>query len=67
MRDLGYNSVRLILEYVVWEKEHHIFLKNFERYILNRRDNEVDKNKTIKNISIISKNNGYALLIYGIS
>lgn len=33
MRDLGYNSVRLILEYVVWEKEHHIFLKNFERYI----------------------------------
>ena len=33
MRELGYNSVRLILEYVVWEKEHDVFLKNFERYI----------------------------------
>ena len=33
MRDLGFNSVRLILEYVVWEKEHDEFLKRFERYI----------------------------------
>lgn len=33
MRELGYNSVRLILEYVVWEKEHDSFLTRFERYI----------------------------------
>ena len=33
MQSLGYNAVRLILEYVVWEKEHDTFLKNFERYI----------------------------------
>jgi hypothetical protein len=33
MRELGFNSVRIILEYVVWEKEHDIFLANFERYI----------------------------------
>lgn len=33
MRELGFNSVRLILEYVVWEKEHDSFLVNFERYI----------------------------------
>ena len=33
MRELGFNSVRLILEYVVWEKEHDSFLERFERYI----------------------------------
>ena len=33
MRELGFNSVRIILEYVVWEKEHDAFLSNFERYI----------------------------------
>ena len=33
MRELGYNSVRLILEYVVWQKEHDSFLVRFERYI----------------------------------
>ena len=33
MRELGFNSVRLILEYVVWEKEHDSFLTRFERYI----------------------------------
>ena len=41
--------------------------KNFERYILNRLDVETNKEKVIKNISIISKSNGYALLIYGIA
>ena len=33
MSQLGFNSVRLILEFVVWQKEHSLFLKNFERYI----------------------------------
>ena len=33
MQKLGFNSVRLILEYVVWKEEHDTFLKNFERYI----------------------------------
>ena len=33
MQELGYNSVRLIPEYVVWEKEHDAFLVNFERYV----------------------------------
>ena len=33
MQKLGFNSVRLILEYVVWKEEHDLFLKNFERYI----------------------------------
>ena len=33
MQELGFNSVRLILEYVVWKEEHDLFLKNFERYI----------------------------------
>ena len=31
MQELGFNSVRLILEYVVWEKEHNEFLKRFEK------------------------------------
>ena len=30
MKELGYNSVRIILEFVVWEKEHDVFLQNFE-------------------------------------
>ena len=33
MKELGFNSVRLILEYAVWEKEHDSFLERFERYI----------------------------------
>ena len=33
MKELGYNSVRLILEYVVWKEEHDSFLERFERYI----------------------------------
>lgn len=33
MKELGFNSVRLILEYVVWQKEHDSFLERFERYI----------------------------------
>ncbi len=33
MSELGYNSVRLILEYVVWEKEHDVFLNDFDKYL----------------------------------
>ncbi len=33
MRDTGFNTVRLILEYVVWKEEHDGFLCRFERYI----------------------------------
>jgi hypothetical protein len=33
MRDLGFNSVRVILEFVVWQKEHDSFLARFERYL----------------------------------
>ena len=33
MKELGFNSVRLIIEYVVWEKEHDGFLERFEKYL----------------------------------
>ncbi len=33
MRDTGFNTVRLIVEYVVWKEEHDGFLERFERYI----------------------------------
>ena len=33
MQELGFNSVRIILEYVVWKEEHDSFLERFERYI----------------------------------
>lgn len=33
MKELGFNSVRLILEYVVWKEEHDSFLERFDRYI----------------------------------
>lgn len=41
--------------------------KNFERYIINKRDIAVSNDKVIKNITISSENNGYTLLIYGIT
>ncbi len=41
--------------------------KNFERYVLNHQFFDVDEAKKIEKISFISKNNGYALLIYGIA
>ena len=33
MQALGYNSVRLILEFVVWDEEHDSFMERFERYV----------------------------------
>ena len=33
MQELGFNSVRLILEYVVWKEEHDGFLARFDRYL----------------------------------
>ena len=33
LRETGFNSVRLIPEYVVWKEEHDGFLERFERYI----------------------------------
>jgi len=33
MQQTGFNSVRLILEYVVWKEEHVSFMERFERYI----------------------------------
>ncbi len=33
MRDTGFNTVRLIPEYVVWKEEHDFFLQHFERYL----------------------------------
>ncbi|MBQ2614195.1 MAG: hypothetical protein IJB80_02555 [Clostridia bacterium] len=41
--------------------------KNFESYILNESVLRFDKIKQMKSISLISKNNGYALLLYGIA
>lgn len=33
MQQTGYNTVRLIIEYVVWKEEHDGFMERFERYI----------------------------------
>lgn len=33
MQKTGYNTVRLILEYVVWKEEHDSFMERFERYL----------------------------------
>lgn len=41
--------------------------KNFERYVLNYQSFQTNGNKKIEKITFASKNNGYALLIYGIS
>ncbi len=40
--------------------------KNFERYIINRLPILINKSSKIKSLTFASKNNGYALLIYGI-
>ncbi len=31
--DLGFNSVRLILQFEVWDREHDVFMRNFDRYL----------------------------------
>ena len=33
MQKTGYNTVRLILEYVVWKEEHDGFMERFDRYL----------------------------------
>ncbi len=33
MAETGLNSVRLIIEFIVWEQEHDSFMERFERYI----------------------------------
>lgn len=33
MAKLGYNSIRIVPEFIVWEKEHDGFMERFERYI----------------------------------
>ena len=33
MRETGFNTVHLIIEYVVWKEEHDGFMERFERYI----------------------------------
>ena len=33
MRETGFNTIRVILEYVVWRDEHDGFMERFERYI----------------------------------
>lgn len=33
MAELGYNSIRIIPEFFVWDKEHDGFMERFERYI----------------------------------
>lgn len=33
MAELGYNSIRIIPEFIVWKKEHDGFTERFERYI----------------------------------
>ena len=33
MQTIGYNSIRVILEFIVWEQQHDGFLKRFERVV----------------------------------
>lgn len=33
MQETGFNTVRLILEYVVWKEEHDGFMQRFDRYL----------------------------------
>ena len=41
--------------------------KNFEWYVLNKLVIQTDSDKIIENIKIKSMNNGYELLLYGMS
>ena len=33
MQETGFNTVRLIIEYVVWKEEHDGFMERFDRYL----------------------------------
>lgn len=41
--------------------------KNFERYVINKQDFKTNPKKTINSITLVSQNNGYSLLVYGIT
>lgn len=41
MRETGYNSIRIIPEFTVWEKEHDGFLERFENYIALAAENGI--------------------------
>ena len=33
MEELGFNTIRIIIEFLVWDKEHNGFMDRFERYL----------------------------------
>ena len=33
MESMGYNSIRVILEFIVWDEEHDSFMERFDRYL----------------------------------
>lgn len=33
MQTIGFNSIRVILEFIVWDQEHDTFMANFERFL----------------------------------
>jgi len=33
MKEIGFNSIRVILEFIVWDQEHDVFMTNFERFL----------------------------------
>lgn len=41
MAELGYNSIRIIPEFIVWEKEHDGFMERFERCITLAAQNNI--------------------------
>lgn len=43
MKEMGYNSIRIIPEFIVWVKEHDGFMERFERYISLAAQNGISR------------------------
>ena len=46
---LGFNSVRLILEFTVWREEHDTFFDNVDRYLALCDENKINVMLTVGN------------------
>lgn len=61
MQETGFNTVRLILEFVVWKEEHDSFLERFDRYLSLCAKYGISCMVTLANDCMPPKNDGWKM------
>lgn len=59
MSELGFNSVRLILEFIVWDEEHDSFFERFDRYLDLLHENGISAMVVLANDCMPPKNESW--------